>query len=74
MKLHLGHKCICITGFPGGSGSKESACNAGDPVLIPGREDYLEKEMAAHSSTLARRIPWTGTRQATALGVAKSQT
>ena len=22
-------------GFPGGSGSKESACNAGDPTLIP---------------------------------------
>ena len=24
-----------------------------------GREDPLEKEMAAHSSTLARKIPWT---------------
>ena len=24
------------TGFPGGSGSKESACKAGDPFLIPG--------------------------------------
>ena len=24
-----------------------------------GREDPLEKEMATHSSTLARRIPWT---------------
>ena len=23
-------------GFPGGSGGKESACNAGDPGLIPG--------------------------------------
>ena len=23
-------------GFPGGSGDKESACNAGDPGLIPG--------------------------------------
>ena len=23
-------------GFPGGSGSKESICNAGDPGLIPG--------------------------------------
>ena len=23
-----------------------------------GREDPLEKEMATHSSTLARRIPW----------------
>ena len=25
-------------GFPGGSDSKESACNAGDPGLIPGLE------------------------------------
>ena len=24
------------TGFPGGSDGKESACNAGDPGLIPG--------------------------------------
>ena len=25
-----------IQGFPGGSDSKESTCNAGDPSLIPG--------------------------------------
>ena len=25
-------------GFPGGSAGKESACNAGDPGLIPGSE------------------------------------
>ena len=25
-----------------------------------GWEDILEKEMATHSSILARRIPWTG--------------
>ena len=25
-----------ISGFPGGSDSKESACNAGDPSSIPG--------------------------------------
>ena len=24
-----------------------------------GREDSLEKEMATHSSILARRVPWT---------------
>ena len=30
-------------GFPGSSASKESACNAGDPGLIPGSEDPLEK-------------------------------
>ena len=27
-------------GFPGGSGGKESACNAGDPGLIPGLGRY----------------------------------
>ena len=27
-------------------------------VRSPGQEDPLEKEMATHSSTLARRIPW----------------
>ena len=47
-------------GFPHSSVGKESACNAGDPRLIPGyREDPLEKEMAIHSSILAWRIPWT---------------
>ena len=25
-----------------------------------GREDFLEKEMATHSSILAWKIPWTG--------------
>ena len=28
-------------------------------VQSPGREDSLEKEMAAHSNTLAWKIPWT---------------
>ena len=36
---------------------KESACNAGDPGSILGWEDLLKKEMANHSSILARRIP-----------------
>ena len=85
--------------FPESSAGKESACNAGDPGLIPGSgrsagegkgyplqyswaslvtqllknpsamwetwvqslgwEDPLEKGMAAHSSILAWRIPWT---------------
>ena len=27
---------ICKKGFPGSSTDEESACNAGDPVLIPG--------------------------------------
>ena len=46
-------------GFPGGSDSKESACNAGDLDLIPGLEDPLEEGVATHSSILAWRIPRT---------------
>ena len=45
--------------FPDGSDGKESACNAGDPGSIPGREDALEKGMAAPSSILSWKIPWT---------------
>ena len=45
---------LSALGFPGGSESKESACNAGDL----GQEDPLEKEMATHSSILAWRILW----------------
>ena len=40
---------------PGGEGwlsSKESAYNERDTGLVPGPEDPLEKEMAAHSSIL----------------------
>ena len=32
-----------MLGFPGSSAAKKSACNAGDPGLIPGQEDPLEK-------------------------------
>ena len=51
--------------FPGDSVSKEPTGKAGDylhvetEVLSLGWEDPLEKEMAAHSSILAWRIPWT---------------
>ena len=51
--------------FPGGSDSKESANNVGDPDSIPGsgrslgQEDPVEKGMAMHSSILAWRISWT---------------
>jgi len=44
---------VLFKDFPGGSGGKASAYNAGD------REDPLEKEMATHSSTPAWKIPWT---------------
>ena len=31
----------------------------GTGIRSPGREDPLGKEMAAHSGTLAWRVPWT---------------
>ena len=61
--------------FPGDSDGKASACNAGDPGLIPGLGRSLENEMATHSSILAWRIPWSeepGRLQF--MGVAKSRT
>ena len=36
-----------------------NAEDAGDAVWSLGQEDPLEKEMAAHSSILACKIPWT---------------
>ena len=47
-----------FAGFPGGSDSKVSAYDAGDPVRFLGGEDPLEKEMATYSSTLTWKIPW----------------
>ena len=40
-------------GFPGDSDSKESACNVGDPGLMLGWEDPLEKTVSTHPSILA---------------------
>ena len=64
---------ILIEGFPGSPNGKKSACNAGDLGLIPGWEDPLEKEMAAHFSILPRD-PMRGAWWATVHGVAKSWT
>ena len=44
--------------FPGGSDSKESACNEGDLSMIP-RSGRSPKEGNGNSSILAWRIPWT---------------
>ena len=52
-------ECENTQGFPGGSDSKESACNAGDLGSILSWEDPLEKGKATHSSILVSRIPWT---------------
>ena len=49
----------CLRGFPSGSDSKESACNAGDQVQSLSWEDPLENGMATHSSTFVWRIPWS---------------
>ena len=65
--IPLSHKTawtLTIWGFPGDSDSKESACNARDPGLIPGLGGSpgvpwdWEEGMAAYSSILAWRIPW----------------
>ena len=44
--------------FSGGSDTKASVCNTGDPGSIPGLGRFLEKKMATHSRTLAWKIPW----------------
>ena len=38
---------------------QEITCKTGDPDLIPDQEDPMGKEMATHSSVLARKIPQT---------------
>ena len=62
-------------GFPGGSDSKESACSAGDPGLIPGsgRSPGEENGKPFQYSCLENSMH-RGAWQATAHGVAKSQT
>ena len=45
-------------GFPGGSVVKNLPAKQETRVTSLAREDPLEKEMAAHSSALAWRIPW----------------
>ena len=48
----------------------EYACNARDPVSIPGSRRSVQKGMATHSSILAWRTPWTGAWWATVHRVA----
>ena len=49
----------CGSGLPGGSDSKEAACNAGDLGLMPGLERSPGGGQGNHSNILAWRIPWT---------------
>ena len=46
-------------GYPGGSAVKNPPAMQETWVQSLGREDPLEKEMAAHSSILAWEIQWT---------------
>ena len=45
--------------FPDGLVGKESACSEETQAQHLGQKDSPEKGMAAHSSILAWRIPWT---------------
>ena len=60
------HKFVLFSGklkyimvFPCSSVGKESACNTGDMGSIPESGRSPEKEMAAHYSILAWKIPLT---------------
>ena len=46
-------------GFPGRLDGKNLLAVQETQVLFLGQEDPMEKGMAAHSSILAWRIPWT---------------
>ena len=52
------HRVKITTGFPGGSMAENPSAKA-RLGFIPGLEGPLEKEMATHSSILARAIPKT---------------
>ena len=70
-KLRYVHFC----GFPGGSDSKDSACNAGDPGSIPGLGRFPGEENGypLQYSCLGKPIDREAWRT-TVHGVAKSQT
>ena len=54
---------------------KNPSANVGGTGSIPGSEDPLEEEMAAHSSVLPWEIPWTEeSGRLQSMGLQKSQT
>ena len=53
------HTTIYKMGFPGGSVATNTLAKQETWVQSLGQEDSLEKEMAIHSSILARIILWT---------------
>ena len=64
-----------LRGFPGGSDGKESACNAGDPGLVPrsGRSPGVGNGNPLQYSCLENPMD-RGARQATVHGITKSWT
>ena len=48
-----------LLGFPGGSASKESACDEDDPGLTPGSGRFPGEGNGNPLCVLAWRIPWT---------------
>jgi len=68
-------KCSPISGFPGSSAGKESACNPGDPSSIPGlrRSPGEGIDNLLQYSGLENFMD-RGAWQATVHGIAKSQT
>ena len=59
LKLGINPTPSQIQGFLGGADGKGFGCNKETWVRSLGQEDPMEEEMAAHSSILAWRIPWT---------------
>ena len=56
---HDGATFTFFLGFPGGSDGKQSACNAGDPVSIPGLRRSPGQGNGYPLHIPARKIPWT---------------
>ena len=63
--LQAGNTCIVLLGintivfgFPGGSVVKDLPAKQETQSRSPGQEDPLQKQMAAHASSLAWEIPW----------------
>ena len=56
--LGLSNFSVLVMGFPGGSDSKESACQCRRLGLICGLGRPLEEEMVPYSNILAWRTPW----------------
>ena len=56
MDLHKNSLAHCYQGFPGGSDSNKSACNAGDMGSNPGSGRFpWRREMATHSKIACRK-------------------